>query len=333
MPSDARLAGVMDAFSALFAAYRSAVAATLEELRGSLTSHAAGVAGRTAQLEGELGPFAAGRLDAERLGGLLGERAPLAPAARDRLERAAAALQDIAAQADDLMCLRLNRGADLTSAVRARLAAIGGAFAAARIAAGADRPTPITPQEDSSLAALPFREWTPSERRLAPPLVVSIDGSDFKPAGLAEFLDGTQKIVLLVDGECPPAPLVRLITPGVLVAQSHALAICEQIARWPGPAIAAVVPESCARFVHDPSAGAEVWLRLQVHHLPADPLARAAGLSAAQQIEELRQLAALGQQPGASAHGVPAAVADDSIDRLAAWLLRQANLPQPAGGD
>jgi hypothetical protein len=333
MPSDARLAQVTAVFSALVTQYRSAVAATLEDLRGSLIAHGADGSGRTRQLAIELGPFAAGRIDAQRLGGLLGEQAPLAPAALERLERAAGTLRDIASQGDDFMHLRVAAGGNLTNAVRARLAAIGGAFGAARLAAARNTMEPITAREDNHLAALPFGEWTAAERRLAPPLVVSVNGADCRPAGLAEFLDGMQKIVLLVDGDCAPAPLVRLISPAVFVAQSNDTSICNRIVNWPGAAIVAIVPDACARFVHDPAAGPELWQRVKVHHVPADAQARVGGLSAIQQLDELHQLEALAHQPALLAGATVAVTAVDPIDRLAAWLLRQADLTEKAGGD
>jgi hypothetical protein len=334
MPSDARLAKALDALSALFAQYRSAVAATLEDVRGHVTLHSADGPGRTAQLTTELGEFAAGRIDVARLGGLLGETTELAPATLERLERAAMTLRNIAARGDALMHVQVAPGEDLTTVVRARFAEIGRAFGAARVAAAQSSASAMTRDEEKLLTALPFREWTAAERRLAPPLVVSLQGADFHPAGLAEFLDGLQKIVLLVDGACPPAALVRLITPGVFVAQSQDAAICSQVANWPGAAIAALVPESSVQFVHDPSAGPELWQRVKVQSAVPDPKARVSGLSSAQQIDELRQLEALAHAP--AAQPASAAVPDgsaDPVDRLAAWLLRQADLTEPAGGN
>jgi hypothetical protein len=322
----------MAAFSALVSQYRSAVAATFEDVRGSLESHGAGADGRTTQLETELGQFAAGRIDVRRLGALLGGPAPLAPATLERLVRAGDALREIAVQGEDFLHLQVARGGDLTNAVRVRLAAIGGGFGAARVAAARNTVTPITRTEDSFLAALPFSEWTAAERRLAPPLVVSVHGADMRPAGLAEFLDGMQKIVLLVDGDCPPASLVRLITPGVFVAQSNDTAVCDQIAHWPGAAIGAIVRDTCAQFVHDPSAGPELWQRVKVHYIPAPPQTRIGGISAAQQIDEVHQLEALAHQPDASVGAAVSAATVDPVDRLAAWLLRQADLTDKGGG-
>ena len=334
MPSDPRLLKAIEPFAALFTQYRSAVAATLEDVRGQLTLHGANASERTTQLKTELGEFAAGRIDAERLGGLLGEKTQLAPAALERLERAATTLREVANQGDALMQLQVAPGEDLTAAVRSRLASIGRAFGAARVAAARHAATPMTQQEEAVLRALPFRDWTAAERRLAPPLIVSLHGADLRPAGLAEFHDGLQRIVLIVDGECAPASLVRLITPAVFVAQSHDAGICAQIANWPGAAIAAIVPDSCAQFVHDPSAGPELWQRVKVQQAAPDPKARVGGLSAAQQIDELHQLEALAHEPSAAALNAGAtAAAADPVDRLAAWLLRQADLTESAGGN
>jgi hypothetical protein len=220
MPSDARLSKAMDAFASLTAQFKSAVAATREELRSELTLHGVTLPDRSAQLKSELGEFADGRIDVSRLSGLLGAKSQFAPATLERLDRAAAALGEVAERGAALTQAEVPAGGDLTAAVRVRLAEIGRAFGAARVAAARSTLTPLTAQEESFLTALPFREWTAAERRLGPPLVVFVNGDDLRPAGLAEFVDGLQKIVLVVEGDAPPASLVRLITPGVYVAQS-----------------------------------------------------------------------------------------------------------------
>ena len=179
---------------------------------------------------------------------------------------------------------------------------------------------------------LPFARWTRSERRLAPPLVVALEGGDLRAAALAEFLDGRQKIVLVVEGECAPAPLARLVAPGTFVLQTADAAGLDRFAAWEGPGIAALVPESAGRFVHDPAAGAASWDRLTIAHTPDKPPRRTvAGLSAAQQAEELEILRTLAARPAAIAPpaGAPAAAeagTADPVDKLAAWLLSRVDL-------
>ena len=164
--------------------------------------------------------------------------------------------------------------------------------------------------------------------------MASVGGGDLRVGGLADFLDGGQKIVLVVDGECAPAPLARLITPNTLVIQTDNAEGLARLASWPGPAVAALVPASSARFVHDPAGGSETWHRLTLQHLPEAPRTAVGGLSPAQQAEDLRQLAALSTAPKASPPAeMPAGAAPptaDPVDHLAAWLLQQANLSEPS---
>lgn len=340
MPSDSRLASALRALEAPIEHYRSAVATTLEELRGYLDAHHSGTTGRADQLRAELGWFADGHIDFNALAGVLGEEPTLAPEALGDLERAAETLTAIASRGDALFHVEVPEGGDVTSEVAARLAEIGRAFAAARVAARATRPeSGADTGRDPGLAALGFFRWSAAERRLAPPLVVTVGGGDLRPGGLADFLDGGQKIVLVVDGDCAPAPLARLITPGTLVIQTDSDEGLERLARCAGPAIAALMPSAAARFIHDPAGGADSWRRLAVQHLPSPPRAAAGGLSPAQQAEDLRQLAALAASPAAASAGdlpasarptVPAAPIGDPVDRLADWLLQQANLVDPS---
>ena len=317
MPSDPRLAQIVAIFAPQIARYRSAVAATLEELRGRLTHHPRIDGEGVEQLRKELGAFAAGRIDAAQLARSAENRPELATDATDRLERASRVLRDMARHVDEMVQLAVGPGEDLTTTVRAHLAGIGRAFAAARLA--------TAPTDDLTLDALPYAEWTAAERRLSPPLLVSIQGSDLHAGGLAEFLDEAQKVVLIVDAPCAVAPLVTLITPGVFVIQTDDIAACEQVAHWPGTAVAAVVPAGCATFVHDPSAGPEMWQRLKLAYVPQGRLDRVGGLSGFQQSETLRQLDALARRPAAG-DAAAGDVGAESTDRLAAWLLHQAGL-------
>jgi len=152
-------------------------------------------------------------------------------------------------------------------------------------------------------------------------------------AAVEETRRGGQKIVLVVEGECAPAPLSRLITPTTLVIQTDADDGLEPLARWSGAAVAAWVPASAARFVHDPAGGVDPWRRLTVHYMPEPPRHAVGGLSPGQQAEDLRQLAVLAAHaPAAQLAGVtpgpaaPPPPTGDPVDRLAAWLLQQANL-------
>ena len=91
-----------------------------------------------------------------------------------------------------------------------------------------------------------------------------------------------------------------------------------------------LIPDILA-VVHDPAAGAQLWDRLTVSHMPEEAPKKALdGLSGPQQAEELRQLQALAAkpEPAAAPTTQPAAApgVSDQVDRLANWILSQAKL-------
>jgi ribonuclease E len=189
----------------------------------------------------------------------------------------------------------------------------------AQSGAPTDRHTP-------SLERFPFAQWNRTERYLAPPLVIDVRGADVWAAGLAEFLDGHVKLVLVVTGDTSPAPLARLITPGIYVQQATLASELPGLASWDGPGVAALVPETAARFTHNPKAGPSPAERLRVEFLPAAAPRKAIdGISPAQQADELAMLAALAQPAPAPAAPVAAPAAASPADLLAAWLLAQSH--------
>ena len=331
MPSDPRVIEALRLLQPAIARYRQAVAATLEDVRGDVAASRLDAQGRLNGMKAQLGAFASGRIDVERLASLVGDRARVDATAAARLQAAYDTLTEIADRGDDLFIVEVP--AHLGAAVAAQLAEIGRAFAAARVIAMARGSAAALPMDEAhALSRFPFAEWIQAERRLAPPLVVITHGRDLNAGMLTPYIDGGLKIVLLVDGPCAPAPLVRSITPNVFVMQAHDVKELASLAEWPGPAIGALVPPTGARFVHDPSAGPELWQRLTIGRGRDGRLARLGGLSAAQQNEELLQLEALATPPVAVAAPVaevtaPAGAAGpDPAARLAAWLLQQANL-------
>lgn len=336
MPSDPRVNRALEVLAQPIEQYRTAVAATLEEVRGHLLAGRADANARAERLKEQLGVFAAGRIDTTRLATLLGNRDALDANSLLRLERASDALRNLVSRGRDLFHVEVRPEEGLAACVSAQLATIGRAFAAARIANAAHNGAASGLDEPRALASFPFGEWTAAERKLAPALVVTVAGTDLTAGALAPFLDGALKILLIVDGPCAPAPLVRLVTPSVLVIQAHDLKELEMMATWPATAVAAVVPDTAARFVHDPSAGSEPWQRMSVQ-LPRDArVTRIGGLTPAQQTEELRQLESLSVRPPAPvavavASPVSAPAGADPVDRLAAWLLQQAQITPSAG--
>lgn len=333
MPSDDRLKLALDALRVPLRGFHSTLVATGDEVRAYLATRQSSWEAQVVRAGEELGPLAAGRIDAERFATLFASHRDETDTAAIRpLEQALALLADLAARSDVLCLVEVPAGGSLYETVSRALAEIGRAFAAAtlvaEIRAGRYRPG----SEGPALGPFPFSRWTRSERRLAPPLVVRVQGRDLRAAALAEFLDGRQKIVLVVEGECPPAPLVRLVAPGTFVVQTADGTHLDRLVAWDGTGIAAIVPESVARFVHDPSAGPGTHDRIRLDHLP-DRVPRRAlgGLSAAQQAEELELLRSLAAPPagGAARAGqAPAAAAApaDPADQLASWLLKQADL-------
>lgn len=336
MPSDPRVARALASLANPIAQYRAAVTGTIEEIRGYLEAGRASAQARADRVRRQLGPFAGSRIDAGRLSGFLGDADALGAPAIERLERASDALRTLVTPGDDLFSEVVPPGGDLTRAVSMRLSVIGRAFAAGRIAAAARQGVTSGLDEDVALESFPFAEWNTAERQLAPPVIVTVEGADLNAGALAPCLDGTQKILLIVDGPCPPAALVRLITPGVLVMQAHEPQALDLLGDWPGAAIGALVPPASARFVHDPAAGRESWQRLTVQMDPSAQIARIGGLTAAQQKEELHQLHTLAarpaQEPAVAVAAAPPEAMANPADRLAAWLLQQAGFTAPGTG-
>ncbi len=336
MPSDAR-AAALAALAPRIGALRTMLVAAAEEIRAWLAAQDADGRPAAERWAAELGPFAAGRITSDRVAELFTATTAVEDAHLEVARRGLEILDRLAERHADLVSLRVPPGGDLVAEVERALARIGRAFAAARLAEHARSGRGPGLDDLRDVDALPFRRWRRVERAAAPPLVIEVDGADLVVAGLAPYLDGRQRLVLLIAGDMAPAPLVRLITPGTFVSQTADVADLSRLLAWDGPGIAALVGETAARFIHDPAAGAASWQRLTVDHVPDAPKRPVGGTSVAQQTEELRQLAALAERPTAAAAAslsaapgaVPVAGAPDSAspaDKLAAWLLRQADL-------
>ncbi|MCE9636838.1 MAG: hypothetical protein K8T90_14130 [Planctomycetes bacterium] len=325
MPSepiaDERIVSALRSLRAPIEAYRSAVAAAEEEIRGILADSG------TDDGAGGLGAFAAGRIDFSRFAGAVTRAHTLDAATTARLRAAHETMREISARTTErTVVVRVPQGGSLRDAVGHALAEAGRAFGAAHVAAAARRHEPQG-SDGAFLRAYPFASWNARERQLAPPLVVDVDGGDLRAGDLAEFLDGCVKIALVVRGDCAPAALVRLITPGAFVAQFATADGFDRLANCTGAGVAAVVPERAALFAHDPTAGKTTHERVTVLRTPSETARTAVGgLSTVQQLEEVRQLVALAMRPAApaaasAAPAAPAAAVMEPVDRLAAWLL------------
>jgi hypothetical protein len=335
MPSEADLDTILKSLAVPIGAFRSALALTLEQVRGFLASQESAGGGDGPPEKALLGEFATGRIDFERFGSLLARVPAIDAFSRTRIEEAYEVLRDAEAQSAHVAAVRAEPGGDLRGAVARGLAAVGRAFGAARVYELARTGRYRDADHGSFLDSFPFHRWSRAERLIAPPLVVHVPGHDLRAEPLAEFLDGAVKIVLDIAGESPLVPLVRLVTPGTFVLQTKDESGLDRFAAWSGPGIAARVPEGTALFLHDPALGPDPWDRTRVDFLPEPGRLPRGGRSVRQEAEEVRQLAALAARPAAppvapataGAPGrEPARAAADPADRLAAWLIAQADL-------
>lgn len=334
MPSDERVELALRALAGQRDAFRSALGTTVEQVQSFLNENRGTGNGKVNRIASELGPFAAGRIDTERMATLFGGDLALDAVTIETIEKARDTISELAGRNHDLFVAHVKAGGDLRNTVATALEEIGRAFGAVRIFELTRSGSHHGNEHARSLGSFPFVKWSKGERRLAPPLVVTVDGADLRAERLAEFLDGSQKIVLIVEGPSAPAPLVRLITPGTYVTQTNDASALAAFAAFDGPGIAAIVGDGAARFVHDPSRGANLAQRLTVSYMPPrDPRLTIGGLSGHQQAQELQQLRALQalpapEQPAAA----PAAAAPPAApaDKLAAWLLSQADLEDVA---
>jgi hypothetical protein len=335
MPSDERLSLVLGAVQASRAAFHAALAASAEQVREFLrVQQSSSDNGRASRLASELGSFAAGRIDPARLATVFHAATTCDPGSLAAVEQGLATLTALAGRRAEAQVLDVPAGGDLHAAVALALAEIGSAFRAVRTFELARAGSRRSEAPGGAPEPLPYAGWSRGERRAAPPLVVTLDGADLRVGCLEQFLDGGQKILLVVRGACAPAPLVRCITPGAFVLQTADAAGLDRFIAWAGPGIAALVPEPAARFTHDPAGGAAVWERLTIAFVPErEPRVSVGGISAAQQIEELRQLRMLAARPaspaavvGAPSGGAEAAAGADPAGQLAAWLMAQADL-------
>lgn len=338
MPSDDRMQQALRVLDGAQERFRSAVTAAVSEVDAFLDAHALpqtnGVGGRAAA---ELGPFASGRIDAGRFGALFGGGTTFDPATIETVRLARAVLAETAAADDALFTASVAAGGDLTATAVAVLARAGRAFGASHVVELVRSGRFRAEQHDTFLEVYPPERWNRGERDVAPPLLLEVDGADLHACSLAELLQGRQQVVLVVRGACPPAPLVRAISPGVLVMQVKEPASLAPLAAAEGPGVAALVPEAAALFVHAPEAGPTLKDRLQVETLPEAPRTPLRRYSVFQQQQELLQLATLADAAHAAELAGPAAAGAGAAaegfttaDKLAAWLLQHANLPDVA---
>lgn len=243
--------------------FRSAVAEAAEEVRAYRARHEEAAADPVGRMTRELGPFAVGRIDPLRLAGLVGQSGPLDPLT-DRLMEVAHE-RFITAGSGGMGSYRVSvpEGADLRDAVKDALAEVGRAFGTAHAVEKARNRRYQPDLDHTLLQPHPFHRWTPAERTLAPPLVVEVSGSGLRGSGLLEFMEGNQKFVLLVRGTTPPAPLARLASPGVFVAQASGaggLTAVSRLAGHDGPGVVAIFEEAAGALIFTYAADGGIQL-------------------------------------------------------------------------
>ena len=319
MQSDDRVNSILEQLASQRDLFRSAVAEASEQLRSVLSGYRNSTDNDVERAAFELGRFARGRIDPALFALVFADDKTVDPGAIAWVDRAEAVLQEVASTTHLLQYTRVAPGGSLRMSVDRALARIGRAFGAVRVAEYARSGRSIG-VEAKFLDVFPFALWNRSERRIGLPLVVEVEGKDLHAGGLEEFLDGTQTIVLLVNGAAPPAPLARLMTPNVLVMQTTEVADIGNVVTATGPAIAAIVPENCARFVHRDGS-------TEVKSLGSEgPLTALGKIGVFQQREELLQLMRNAQVQLAGAAETEVVAAPAAEDVLAAWLLRQADV-------
>lgn len=327
MPSDQTTQDIGSALKGVGEPFKTAVSTTVQHVRKMIAEQKESHSGLFDYNKAELGVFADGKIDVTRFASVLPKTGVLTPPMLAAIERSLSIMEEAEKELEDVHTVVVPEGAPVAQAIRDAFQRIGKAFGAARVVSMARSGDSANGSLDSLLEGVPFRNWTKSERQLAPPLVVEVSGSELNAASLAEFMDGAIKLILVPRGTCAPAPLVRLITPRTFVLQTPDPKDLAGLRKWSGPGIAMVAPE-VACFLHDPEAGADLQLRLRVESVPSNPKQSLGGISVRQQLEELEQLRTLSglssvPQSPASKEG-SADLPADPADKLAAWLLNQA---------
>jgi hypothetical protein len=333
MPSDQRVPQALAALAQPIAEFRTLALGALAQAESHLGALAADPDARSAGARAELGAFADGRVDAAGFAALFPNAARTDASSASALRRAVNTLRAVRDRGEELFVVKVPENGRLGATVDAALAEAGRALGAVVVSELVRGGRYRAAEHERLLDVFEFHNWNRAERRFAPPLIVALDGAALHAGDLADFADGHVKLVLVVRGACPPAPLARCITPGTLVLQSVDGVGLDRVASCDGPAIAALVPDGAAQFLHDPLGGRESWQRLAVRHLPEAPKKPIGGMSAWQMGEDLRLLGDLARTPFAvpSGAGGPAASAigsTDAADRLAHWLLGQSGLAE-----
>ena len=323
MQSDPRVQQALGAVATQRTRFRAAIESARGQMRAYLATHRAGSDERATSATAELGAFASGRIDTNRFASVFTSTGLLGYEMAERIERCIQVLDELLVRGDGLFTAKVPQGGNLRSTVDSAFGEAGRAFGAV-LAFQAAKTGSYKAEHDRLIRSFSFGRWNRSERQIAPPLVVEVDGEDFAGEQLAGFIDGSIRIIAVVRSPSSPAPLARLITPGVLVVQSVKAEALSVLSGFEGPGVAALVPAGAATFVHDPRAGSTLRNRLRIDVMPAAPTRSVGARSVWQQREELSQLTAL---------STIAAEETAQVDTLSSCLLQAGGFgaAQPGG--
>ena len=133
MPSDLRIQQALDALAVPVNAFRSKLANTSEQIRLLISTRVEHTGSTVEVARAELGEFAAGRIDAERMAKLFSRVEPPTIEHGDVVVHALDVCNELLARRENLFHVEVAEGGDLHSAVARALADIGRAFAATRL--------------------------------------------------------------------------------------------------------------------------------------------------------------------------------------------------------
>jgi hypothetical protein len=325
MLSDQRVTAALTALRPQISLFRFAVSGTVERAKNILASESG-----PRQTEVTLGDFASGLIDSDRFAMVSSGNEPLDTVGRAVIARAIEVLESLMQMGDEAFVIDMLPDVSPSAAIRARLATLGSAFGAGTIVELVRRRIYDPTHHGFPNAGHPFEKWTTSERTLAPPLIVRGEGRDLDPSEFAPFLDGSMRLVVLVNEPCSVAPLARLISPGVFVAQVSDISILERLNDLLAPVFVAVMSGPEARFIHDPRAGSSMWQRITVSDLPELQIRKSLGnRSSWQQREDVTHLKSLITPPSLTKSGDSLTTGmsgtTDPAERLTAWLIEQAS--------
>lgn len=315
--------------SASLGDFRSSLATAVGLLRGSLAQVTGDSKKKQEIAEKSLGSFAAGRIDASRFEEFATNKTTVEASAGPIIERALDVMVELMDSGDALNRVRLEEGQNLRCLLSRTTKNIGRAFGAAQAVELAKVGNYIEAEHGGWFDAYLYKNWSAVQRNLAPAIVVELADGSAQATNIGEYVDGNFKAILVYGEDCPPAPLARLITPGVFVLQTSDCLGLDDFLSFEGPGIAAVVPQGAARFAHDPRRGSTLAQRLVGVEIPDSlSLRHSGGLSVTQQQQDLAQLQALASAETLTAAAEEPAAKANPVDKLAAFLLGNAHLEE-----